>query len=190
MKTTVCQVQTQSMSWNFQCKQSLAQLTAEVRDYKGYWARIQSSYSWTLGAPTTLWVINWLRLWNFHQEKCPWPRSVWLVGDSCTIQHLYLKFKSHICYENDEISLKPLPFETNYYRVMRFNPGNAHTWGLLIHGVYVGSDELDGDQTTQGNTGFTQVWPPCWAMTYVLLVWLYCWGDYNGGVYSEGIDWI
>jgi hypothetical protein len=23
----------------------------------------------------------------------------------------------------------------------------------------VGSGELDGDQTTQGNTGFTQVWP-------------------------------
>jgi hypothetical protein len=30
------------------------------------------------------------------------------------------------------------------------------------------------------NTGFTQVWPPWWVTTYVLLVWLYWWGGYNG----------
>jgi hypothetical protein len=42
----------------------------------------------------------------------------------------------------------------------RFNPGNAHAWGLSRHEELVGSGELDGDQTTQGNTGFTQVQPP------------------------------
>jgi hypothetical protein len=29
------------------------------------------------------------------------------------------------------------------------------------------------------NTGFTQVRPPWWVTTYVLLVWLYWWGGYN-----------
>jgi hypothetical protein len=55
-------------------------------------------------------------------------------------------------------------------QLTRFNPGNAHTCGFLNHGAYVGSGELDGDQTIQENTGFTQVRPPCWVMTYVLLV--------------------
>jgi hypothetical protein len=34
----------------------------------------------------------------------------------------------------------------------------------------MGPGELDGDQTAQGNTGFTQVWPPSRVKTYVLLV--------------------
>jgi hypothetical protein len=34
----------------------------------------------------------------------------------------------------------------------------------------MGSGELDDDQTTQGDTGFTQVQPPCRVKTYVLLV--------------------
>jgi hypothetical protein len=38
------------------------------------------------------------------------------------------------------------------------------------HGALVGYGELDGDQTTQGDTSFTQVWPPCRVKTYVLLV--------------------
>jgi hypothetical protein len=42
--------------------------------------------------------------------------------------------------------------------------------GFRIMERFVGSGELDGDQTTQGDTGFTQVRPPCWVMTYVLLV--------------------
>jgi hypothetical protein len=42
--------------------------------------------------------------------------------------------------------------------------------GLSNHGAHVESGELDDDQMTQGNTGFTQVQPPCWVMTYVLLV--------------------
>jgi hypothetical protein len=37
----------------------------------------------------------------------------------------------------------------------RFNPGNAHAWGLSNHEAYVGSGELDGDQTTQGKHRFT-----------------------------------
>jgi hypothetical protein len=36
--------------------------------------------------------------------------------DNCIIQHLYSKFKSHTCHENDEISLKPLPLMTNYHQ--------------------------------------------------------------------------
>jgi hypothetical protein len=34
----------------------------------------------------------------------------------------------------------------------------------------MGPDELDGDQTVQGNTGFTQIRPPYRVKTYVLLV--------------------
>jgi hypothetical protein len=41
------------------------------------------------------------------------------------------------------------------HRLTRFNPGNAHAWGLSRHEELVGSGELDGDQTAQGNTGFT-----------------------------------
>jgi hypothetical protein len=39
--------------------------------------------------------------------------------DSCIIQHIYLKFKSHICHENDEIYLNPSPLMTNYHRVWK-----------------------------------------------------------------------
>jgi hypothetical protein len=31
----------------------------------------------------------------------------------------------------------------------RFDPDNAHAWGLSNHGAIRGSGELDGDQTTQ-----------------------------------------
>jgi hypothetical protein len=76
--------------------------------------------------------------------------------------------------------------EITFYQLTRFNPGNAHAWGLLRHEELVGSSELDGDQTTQGNTGFTQVQPPCRVKTYVLLVWLLLMRwltvvEYNGG---------
>jgi hypothetical protein len=53
--------------------------------------------------------------------------------------------------------------------VTRFDPGNAHAWGLSNHGAIRGSGELDGDQMTQRNTGFTQVRPPWRVKTYVLL---------------------
>jgi hypothetical protein len=48
-------------------------------------------------------------------------RSRFKLGnvDICIIQHLYLKFKSHICHENDEISLKPLPLMNNYHQAWK-----------------------------------------------------------------------
>jgi hypothetical protein len=42
--------------------------------------------------------------------------------------------------------------------------GFLETWSVL------GSGELDGDQMTQGDTGFIQARPPCRVKTYVLLV--------------------
>jgi hypothetical protein len=45
-------------------------------------------------------------------------RSRFKLGDidSCI---LYLKFKSHICHENDGISLNPLPLMTNYHQAWK-----------------------------------------------------------------------
>jgi hypothetical protein len=49
-------------------------------------------------------------------------RSRFNLGDvdSCIIQHLYLKFKSHIYHENDKISLNPLPLMPNYLQVWKY----------------------------------------------------------------------
>jgi hypothetical protein len=53
----------------------------------------------------------------------------------------------------------------------RFNPGNAHVCGLSRHGAYVGSNELDGDQTkAEGHEVLPRFGPLGRVMTYVLLV--------------------
>jgi hypothetical protein len=55
--------------------------------------------------------------------------------------------------------------------VTRFNPGNAHVCGLLRHGAYVGSSELDGDQMkAEGHEVLPRFSPLGRVMTYVLLV--------------------
>jgi hypothetical protein len=51
----------------------------------------------------------------------------------------------------------------------------------------MGPGKLDDDQTAQGNTGFTQVWPPLYgkdlrpACLTLLMGWLQ-WLCYSGGV--------
>jgi hypothetical protein len=35
-------------------------------------------------------------------------------------------------------------FPSSHRLVMRFDPDNAHAWGLSIHGAYMGSGKLDG----------------------------------------------
>jgi hypothetical protein len=50
-------------------------------------------------------------------------------------------------------------------------PGNAHVCGLSRHGAYVGSDELDGNQTkAEGHEVLPRFGPLGRVMTYVLLV--------------------
>jgi hypothetical protein len=57
------------------------------------------------------------------------------------------------------------------WRLTRFNPGNAHVCGLSIHGVLVGSGELDGDQTkAEGHRVLPRFSPLSRVTTYVLLV--------------------
>jgi hypothetical protein len=56
-------------------------------------------------------------------------------------------------------------------RLTRFYPGNAHVCGLLRHGAYVGSGELDGYQTkVEGHEVLPRFSPLGRIMTYVLLV--------------------
>jgi hypothetical protein len=53
----------------------------------------------------------------------------------------------------------------------RFNPGNAHVYGLSRHGAYVGSGELDSDQTkAEVYEVLPRFGPLGRVMTYVLLV--------------------
>jgi hypothetical protein len=53
----------------------------------------------------------------------------------------------------------------------RFNPGNAHVCGLSRHVAYVGSGELDVDQTkAEGHEVLPRFGPLGRVMTYVLLV--------------------
>jgi hypothetical protein len=55
--------------------------------------------------------------------------------------------------------------------VTRFNPGNAHVYGLSRHEAYVGSGELDDDQTkAEGHEVFSRFGPLGRVMTYVLIV--------------------
>jgi hypothetical protein len=55
--------------------------------------------------------------------------------------------------------------------VMRFNPGNAHVCGLSRHRAFVGSGELDGDQTkAEGHEVLPRFGPLGRVMTYVQLV--------------------
>jgi hypothetical protein len=65
-----------------------------------------------------------------------------------------------------QVNEEDIGFSAERKLLTRFDPGNAHAWGLLRHGAFVGSGELDGDQTAQGDTGFTQVRPPCRVQTY------------------------
>jgi hypothetical protein len=56
-------------------------------------------------------------------------------------------------------------------RLTRFYPGNAYVCGLSRHGAYVGSGELDGDQTkAEGHEVLPRFGPLGRVMTYVLLV--------------------
>jgi hypothetical protein len=66
--------------------------------------------------------------WFWFKHRVPYDlwfiargRSMFKLGDvdSCIIQHLYLKFKSHVCHENDKISLNPLPLMPNYHQVWK-----------------------------------------------------------------------
>jgi hypothetical protein len=50
--------------------------------------------------------------------------------------------------------LKRILPPTPRWSVTRFNPGNAHVYGLSRHGALVGSGELDGDQTKTVGHGF------------------------------------
>ena len=56
--------------------------------------------------------------------------------DSCLIEHLYSKFKSYICHENDKISLSLMPLMTNYHQgwkssLLLFPYMNIHFYGKI-----------------------------------------------------------
>jgi hypothetical protein len=56
-------------------------------------------------------------------------------------------------------------------QLTRFYPGNAHVCGFSRHGAYVGSGELDGDQTkAEGHEVLPRFGPLGRVMSYVLLV--------------------
>jgi hypothetical protein len=63
--------------------------------------------------------------------------------------------KDEDVYKPEEPLPPPIIHAYGEQWLTRFNTGNAHAWGLLNHGVLVGSSKLDGDQMTQGDTGFT-----------------------------------
>jgi hypothetical protein len=53
----------------------------------------------------------------------------------------------------------------------RFNPGNAHVFGLSRHGALVGSGKFDDDQTkAEGHRVLPRFGPLGRVTTYVLLV--------------------
>jgi hypothetical protein len=74
--------------------------------------------------------------------------------------------------------------------VMRFDPGNAHAWGLSIRGMYVGSGEVDNNEIETRVHKSLPRFGPRRVTTYIPLIWLYCYGVLQWGVYNGGVDWI
>jgi hypothetical protein len=65
-------------------------------------------------------IIRITMIWPELEDKKKYHLVKWdIVCDSCIIQHLYLKFKSHLFHENDKISLSPLPLTPNYHQAWK-----------------------------------------------------------------------